>query len=282
VTVAEILPTDDDVAHYREHGWYVSGTIIPDDVLDAAIEGSERFYAGHLDDGPETFDWCMPQQPPRPGLRKNDYASLRCRPLAALIQVPAIAATARRLACTDAVRLWHDQLLYKPPTEPDVLNNVGWHTDRSYWRSCSSEEMITAWVPFHDITMDHGPLMMIDGSNGWGREDKGKPDFFRQDLDVQEREIGRDSGRTITKVPVLLRRGQVSFHHCRTFHGSGPNHSAEPRRSLAIHMQPADNRASGTLGPDGQRITHPSDELCRWVDGLPDYTDPVIFPPLGR
>jgi len=272
-----MLPTDEDVQHYREHGWWVSGKIVPDELLDAAIEASERYYAGGLDDGPDLHEWCYPPQPPLPGLRKNDYASLRCRALMDVVRLPAIVEIAARLRGARGFRLWHDQLLYKPPSEPGALNNVGWHTDRSYWLSCTADDMLTAWVPFHTITPGHGPLMMIDGSNQWS-EGPPKTEFFRQDIEVQESEIRQ--GRTIEKVPILLERGQVSFHHCRTFHGSGPNHSTEPRRSLAVHLQPLDNRASGAVGPDGERITHPSDFLCRWDGDLPDYTDPQIFPVL--
>jgi len=276
----EVLPTDDEVTLYRERGWYVSRRIISDEVLEAAALGSERYYAGHIDDGPEIHGQHLPTSPPPPGLRKNDYASLRCRPLAALVRVPAIAAIAARLSGAGGLRLWHDQLLYKPPSAPDVVGNVGWHTDRSYWKACSSSEMLTAWVPFHTITLEHGPLMMIEGSNRWGDEQTGKPDFFRQDLATQEEEISREAGRKITKVPVLLERGQVSFHHCRTFHGSGPNHTTEPRRSLAIHLQPSDNRASGALDASGHLIHHASNDLVRWTDGLPDYTDPRYCPTL--
>jgi len=38
----ELLPSDDDIAFYRRHGWYVSKKILPDAVIDEAIRGSER------------------------------------------------------------------------------------------------------------------------------------------------------------------------------------------------------------------------------------------------
>lgn len=34
----------------------------------------------------------------------------------------------------------------------------------------------------------------------------------------------------------------MSFHHCKTIHGSGPNTAGEPRRAITIHLQPGDNR----------------------------------------
>ena len=57
-------------------------------------------------------------------------------------------------------------------------------------------------------------------------------------------------GRSWEEVPALLAPGGASFHNCLTFHGSGPNRSAGPRRSLAIHMRteksaPVDGRRAG-------------------------------------
>jgi hypothetical protein len=85
-----LLPTPEDVAFYREHGWYISRRIFSDEEIDAAIEGSERFYAGNR------ADFALPDGPgeklprgwvPEHGdvLRKNDYASLQNRELRALV-----------------------------------------------------------------------------------------------------------------------------------------------------------------------------------------------------
>ena len=70
-----------------------------------------------------------------------------------------------------------------------------------------------------------------------------------------------------------MRRGQVSFHHCRTVHGSSANRSTSARRALAIHLQPTTNRWR-------PGASHPNDTLVRTdptIDG-PDYTDPAIQP----
>ena len=47
-------------------------------------------------------------------MRKNDYTTLRVRELAELARYPLIAACAARLSGAACLRLWHDQLLYKP------------------------------------------------------------------------------------------------------------------------------------------------------------------------
>lgn len=265
-----LLPDDEDIAFYREHGYWISPVILPDDVLDDAERGMRRYYEGDLDHiGFHPPGW---RPAPGPGLRKDDYASFCVDELAALVRYPTIGATAAALSGADGIRLWHDQLLYKPVDRADLQANVGWHTDRQYWTCCSSTEMLTAWVGFHDVAPETGSVGFFDRSHGW---DVTGLDFFSQDLSGMEASA-REQGFVINHVPVTMKRGQVSFHHCRTVHGSGPNRGTEPRRSLAIHLQPTDNEA--VVGPDGTIAPHRNNELARSVDGRPDYGDEQVFP----
>ncbi len=41
-----LLPTDADVAFYREHGYYMTKKIYTDEEIEAAVRGSERYYPG--------------------------------------------------------------------------------------------------------------------------------------------------------------------------------------------------------------------------------------------
>lgn len=208
-------------------------------------------------------------------LRKNDYASLRVGELAQLVRQAVIAECAARLAGTPEIRLWHDQLLCKP-ADRHQGSDVGWHTDRHYWRICSSQEMLTAWVPFHDISGDHGPVMFVAGSHRWSSQID--LSFWDQDLTAIDRYAAERDARIVT---ATLCRGQVSFHHCGTLHGSGPNHSSESRRSIAIHLQPGDNRHVTAVNPDGTVAAYGNDRLVRThPDGTPDYADPAVCPRL--
>jgi ectoine hydroxylase-related dioxygenase (phytanoyl-CoA dioxygenase family) len=81
---------------------------------------------------------------------------------------------------------------------------------------------------------------------------------------------------------MTFRKGQVSFHNCRTIHGSGPNLRGDPRRAIAVHLQDEANRYREYFREDGQLARHNNNTLCRRVDGRPDYTDPTICPVLYR
>lgn len=262
----DLLPGPDDIAFYREHGYWISPVILSAEVLDAAERGMARYYAGDLDT-PDP-QWAPP---PATGLRKNDYASLHIAELARLVAQPAVAATAAALSGADGIRLWHDQLLRKPPDRPGTAANVGWHTDRQYWRSCTSESMLTAWIGFHDVDETGGSVSFLAGSHRW---DVSGLDFFAQDLGALEADIARQGHRLDVR-PTRMKRGQVSFHHCRTVHGSGPNLGTRDRRSIAVHLQPADNRHRRSDMP-----AHGNDGLVRRRAGVPDYTDPAVCPQL--
>jgi hypothetical protein len=275
-----LLPTPEDVAFYQEHGWYLSKRIFSDEEIDAAVRGSERFYSGDRNDFKHPKQADLPEGwVPEHGdvLRKNDYSSLMNRDLAAIVNKPLLGAIASRLA-GEPIRLWHDQLLYKPPLKGQTSANVGWHTDRQYWRCCSSENMLTAWVPFHDSFEEQGTITMIDGSRLWP-DNTLDLDFWNADLDALQERF-KTGGAEVRRVPMNLPKGHVSFHNCRTIHGSGPNLSDAPRRSIAVHLQDGPNRHHDFTYRSGNHAGHTNDRLCRQVDGEPDYTDPSICPQL--
>jgi len=265
---ADLLPSEADVAFYGRHGYWISGVILAPEVVDAAARSMQRLYAGDTDrllpDGSPLKGWT-----PEHGdvLGKNDHASLVVDELAALVRQPIIAACAARLSGAQEIRLWHDQLLYKPPEPADgeaPAVNVGWHTDRQYWLTASSLERCS-WVPFHSVGELEGSVSFVDGSHLW--DDDVTLDFFDPDLSTLDRVREHNEVEVvIAQVP----RGAVSFHHCRTIHGSGPNRSPSARRSIAIHLQPGDNHYVHHTLPDGRPARHGNDTLVRrTTDGTP-------------
>lgn len=272
-----LLPTEEDLTFYRDHGYYVSQKIFSDAEIDAASHGSERFYACDLDEPDASIgDNRRPTGEYGFGLRKHDYASFFNRELTRLVRSPILGAIASRLNGTPTIRLWHDQLLYKPVDQPNCKSNVGWHTDRGYWKTCTSENMLTAWIPFHDCDATMGTITMVDGSHRWP-DNTEKLNFFSNDLEGLEKEFD-SGGRPVIKTPINLKKGQVSFHHCLTIHGSGPNRGIHPRRSIAVHLQDESNRWREFHLKAGRLAMHANDELVRKVNGQPDYTDPAICP----
>ncbi len=277
-----LLPTDDDVALYEANGYYVSAPgVLPDRLIDRAKAAADRFYRGERDAAlPVATGYSNWTPADGDGPRNNEFVSLQMQEFLELVCYPLLGAIAARLTRSRAVRLLDDQLVYKPPRPGDGAATVtGWHADRAYWATCSSDRLLTAWVPFHDVDLARGPLMVLAGSHRWsGLEDLRF--FNRSNLAELEKQFRRE-GKDVRVVPMTLRKGQVSFHHCWTVHASRPNTSAQPRLALAVHLQDGDNHYRPYRTAQGREVHLFDEQLCRRLpNGDPDFSDPAVFPTL--
>jgi ectoine hydroxylase-related dioxygenase (phytanoyl-CoA dioxygenase family) len=276
----ELLPTAKDIEDYEEHGWWISPPCLDDAAQEELRFGIERYYGGER-------DWQLPivsatDWDPADGdvVRQNDFASLQVEELRNFLRRPLIAAMAARLSRSPSIRLFHDQIIYKPGGRPLRDAGVGWHTDRAYWKTCTSQRMLTAWIPLADVDERSGSMIVIDKSHRWPGVEHLR--FFHE-RDVEAVRQRFDAPGPWMEVPYRLRAGQVAFHQCLTIHGSRENTMAKPRIAWTVHFQDEDNRWQLARNPDGTSTPHMNDLLCRKnSDGTPDYRDPEVCPELWR
>jgi len=187
----------------------------------------------------------LPPSPSPSDLRKIDNAWWADPDLASLATDARLGEIAAALLGASTVRLWQDQLLYKPPGGP-TETTIGWHQDWASWDTVASHDgFVTAWVAFDDVDDDNGAMQMIPSSNHWGLVPGGS-NFFATDRDAQLSGFG--DREVPAPVSMVMRAGQASFHSPLTFHGSGPNTSDRLRRSLAIHFVDGDVTAASREG----------------------------------
>ena len=276
---AAALPTEEDVAFYEEHGWYIADAVIPEEIIDNALNACQRVHRGEK-------DWLLPVESGyvywQPGdggvLRNNEFISLQIGEFRALTNLPIIGAIAARLARTSEIRLMDDQLVHKMPTpDPDKATNIGWHIDKAYCSTCSSNKMLTAWIPLHDCPIEYGPVEMIDQSHHWTGTEHYR--FFnRQDQETIEQEL-RSAGHELNFVPMELKKGQVSFHHCQIVHGSRANYADSPRVTVNAQLQDKDNHYQKAVAKNGKPVQMFNEVLaCKQPNGDPDFSDPNVFP----
>jgi Phytanoyl-CoA dioxygenase (PhyH) len=286
-----LLPSDEDVESYAQRGWYLTKKLLTDDEVDELVAASERFYAGER-------DRVLPRRPPRlaywkpsdgPVQRHNDYIHYESSAIARILRKPLIGAVAARLAAADEIRVFQSTLIYKPPIAGEPSNIVPWHFDKHYWQSSTSDRMLTAFVPFHDCGEEMGTITMVDGSHLWkeiGTDDSTTKHFVERDNSDLERLLADNAefnNAEVRKVSMIIPKGHMSFHHCRTYHGSGSNRSGRPRRAISFHLQAGENayRAFGLGG--GGVVEYNHDTLVRRTpDGRPDYADPEYCPLLWK
>jgi ectoine hydroxylase-related dioxygenase (phytanoyl-CoA dioxygenase family) len=275
-----LLPTEKDVCFYEEHGWYISPPVISEAVIDQAIAGSQAFYEGVRDTVlPVATGYSNWQPEDGDIVRNNEFVSLQKTELKQLALQPIIGAIAARLARTSEIRILDDQLVYKPPARAGqtVSSAVGWHSDRAYWSTCSSDNLLTAWIPFHDCDEERSPLVVLDRSHRWSGLQSMRH-FNNPNLGELMDKL-QTEGKQVVKVPMTLKKGQVSFHHCWTIHGSYPNRSQNHRQALAVHLQDRDNHYRPYTNPQSKEIHIFDEQLCRKLpNGDPDFSDPQVFP----
>lgn len=276
------LPSEAEVLAFEASGHYVSAApVIPTALIERALYGVARYYSGER-------DWTLPISGGFLDWRKehggllqiNDYVSLQNQELHDLCTYRPIAAIAGHLARTREIRLFHDQLITKLPSR-DGPTAVGWHVDKAYWQTCTSDRMLTAWIPLVELDEDSGGLSVIPGSHRAPSQDWMRT-FNEQDLEEissQARQRGIDMQILTPQVPL----GHVSFHHGRTIHGSRPNRGRRSRIALTVHFQDSTNRYRADTAGTRTDALHINDLICRpGPDGFPDYSDPEICPVLWR
>ena len=146
-----------------------------------------------------------------------------------LISNPKITGMAAQLSSAKELRVWHDQIQYKPK---ELGGQLHWHQDSPLWATLQPKnEQITAWIALDDAEADNGCMYMVPGSNKWGDNQK-KIDEMPDGALLPE----VFEGHPVYFVMCPVKKGHVHFHHSLTWHGSGPNHSSRLRRAIAIHF----------------------------------------------
>jgi len=147
----------------------------------------------------------------------------------ALIELPLIAEMAAQLSGARELRVWHDQVQYKPV---EFGGRLHWHQDSPLWPTLQPKDgQISAWVALDDAEADNGCMYMVPGSHRWGNRQR-DIDQFPQGAQLPE----EFDGHPLHFMMCPVKKGHVHFHHSLTWHGSGTNHSSRPRRAIAIHF----------------------------------------------
>ncbi|WP_457030085.1 phytanoyl-CoA dioxygenase family protein [Kitasatospora sp. P5_F3] len=286
-----LLPTPEEVAGYAERGWYLSRKLFTDEELDLLQDATEKYYEGHRDRTlavrpPNLAAWEPSHGPVQ---RHNDYVHYESEAIGRILRKPLLGAVAALLAEAEEIRVFQATLILKPPIPGEPSNQVPWHFDRHYWATSTSERMLTAFVPFHDCGAEMGTITMVEGSHRWRERPAGEDSsrhFAQRDRSELEQlllENAEYNGAEVRKVPVVIPRGHVSFHHCRTYHGSGPNLAEIPRRAVSLHLQDGANEYRAHTRADGTPVVYNHDVLVRrTADGRPDYADPEFCPPIWQ
>jgi ectoine hydroxylase-related dioxygenase (phytanoyl-CoA dioxygenase family) len=225
------LVEPDAVERFRRDGFVVIPDLLADDELDelgaavtAAVDhrtaGDQRPLA-ERSRYEQSFTQCMNLW--------EDHLDVR-----PLTFHPRVGQAAAELLGVDAIRVWHDQALYKQaggrPTDA--------HQDHPYW-PMKETATVTAWIPFDGATRESGSLAFLPGSHLVGMR-KFVNIFFGEPEDI----LADPELAEIEPVYVDVPRGAVSFHHGLTVHFADAN-STERARAVHTIIYFADGNTRG-------------------------------------
>ena len=166
----------------------------------------------------------------------NDYGILQFNlwqhvpQFQALILDGMLGALAAAVLGVDAVRLFQDNLIWKPP---GTTGEVQWHQDYAYW-PLSAPEGLTMWLALDDVTDEMGCLRYVPGSHRLGEKQPtnfispGSPSW-RQDLPPLDWSAQEDNA-----VITPLQRGHILVHHPLSWHMSPGNTTRRHRRAWSL------------------------------------------------
>ncbi len=109
---------------------------------------------------------------------------------------------------------------------------VSRHQDLTYWGLGETDDEVTAWLALSDVSVESGCMRFVPGSHKQ-RLLPHRDTFSDSNLLSRGQEIDVEIDEN-DAVNVVLKPGQVSFHHGRIFHASGPNQSDHDRIGLAF------------------------------------------------
>ena len=127
---------------------------------------------------------------------------------------------------------WGTNFFIKDPGDDAYIS---WHQDSTYW-GLSRPDVVTAWIALSDVTPENGAMRMLPGSHLLDQLPH-VDTFAEHNLLTRGQEVQVEVDESKT-VDVALRPGEMSLHHVRIVHGSGPNRGDDRRIALAIRYVP--------------------------------------------
>jgi phytanoyl-CoA hydroxylase len=224
---------DNSVDNFEENGFALGEKVLSDDQCQALCDEVEYLVENResLSEDKKPVSICAMGGMEKPIWQIVDIF-MGSEKFRDLVHLPAITEVVAKISGAEELRLWHDQVQYKPT---HIGGQNYWHQDWPYWGILDRPSQVTAWIALDEAGEDNGCMSMVKGSHKWGNQidhiheyNKNDGTFF--ELLPNEFEHGK-----IEHVLCPVPRGHVHYHHGLTWHGSHPNKSGRPRRAIALH-----------------------------------------------
>jgi ectoine hydroxylase-related dioxygenase (phytanoyl-CoA dioxygenase family) len=189
------------------------------------------------------------------------------------VVIPFMAEIARTPAVLDAVQsilgpdllVWSCELFIK---EAGTNKIVSWHQDLTYWGLGETDEQLTAWIALSPATEQSGCMKFVAGSHK-NRIVEHRDTFDEDNLLSRRQEIAVEVNEE-DATNIELQPGEMSLHHGRMFHASGPNTSHDRRIGCAIrYVTPGVKQLVAER--DYAMLVRGADHIRNWVTTAPPH-----------
>ena len=243
--------TEQQVAQFKTNGYLNGGRVLSDDEVEELRAELDRVIRDQ--ENPDRSQPVLIRN-----LARDDGAPvwqivniwMASEPFKRLVTHPEITKGVAQITGATELRIWHDQIQYKPPEIGGV--NM-WHQDAPYWPIIAPMTEVTAWVALDDADETNGCMSMVPGSHLWGNN----IDFLHT-LKSYDDMPATFEGHKIEVIRCPVKKGEVHFHHALTWHGSHANTSGRPRRAIALHYMTQETRYVA----GGQHVMKPYVEVA--------------------
>jgi ectoine hydroxylase-related dioxygenase (phytanoyl-CoA dioxygenase family) len=244
------MVTEEQVRFFDENGYLRYGPVLSDDEVQTLRAGLDRIIALELERGDDTSPEFRyghdrrgetPSESGRGPRAIHQFVNMWKRDpnYENTLHNSKIAGAARGLLRSPVVRLWHDQIISKPPRDNQHFR---FHQDFYFW-PLDPPNIISCWLALDDATVENGCMHVIPGSH---RDRRLSPEArareiaeaarIRSDGGVPEKSL-RDQiaeSDVSVAVPVELKAGECMFHHCLNFHATPENRTDRERRAFVM------------------------------------------------
>ena len=190
------------------------------------------------------------------------------------VAIPLLARVARTKSVLDAIEsvlgpnlmVWSCEMFIKEAKSEKI---VSWHQDLAYWGMGGSDLQASAWIAFSDVSEASGCMRFVPGSHR--QQLVPHNDTFHEDnLLSRGQEVAVDVDES-DAVLNELKSGEMSIHHGRIFHASGPNRSSD-RRVAAVIRYVTPELVRSAPGADYAMLFRGKDMCKNWINVAPPET----------
>jgi ectoine hydroxylase-related dioxygenase (phytanoyl-CoA dioxygenase family) len=209
-------------AHFEDHGWAVLRGVLRGEQIEAAEQAFDAILAPCQQQAAAGQRiWQLP------GAGRY-HAALLAHLFGELGAIVADLLDANRL------QLLQDTLIVKPPR---VGASVDLHQDYTYTGFIDPPRSGSVRLALRPERVEDGCLYVVRGSHRWGV--RGGYAAFTDRIQTVDPKTLSDEMRAAMEAgrePVELEAGDVSVHHCLTFHGSFENTGTSTRKTIVAHV----------------------------------------------